>query len=115
MTYTNDEIKAIAERQLATAEWIDEKQKQDTLMGFRIGFAAAIQMHNLQQAHVSSSATDWNMVYDESDDEEWDADDEEERWAEEEAEYAATCTCGAWVFGKDGKVYHIADCFCGAE
>jgi hypothetical protein len=40
---------------------------------------------------------------------------EEERRAEEEATYAATCTCGAWRFAKDGSVIHVADCCCSAQ
>jgi hypothetical protein len=55
--------------------------------------------------------------YDEDDDEpdfeDW-ALMEEEEIEEREAMYAATCTCGAWQFGKNGPV-HIADCCCGAE
>jgi hypothetical protein len=49
--------------------------------------------------------------YDELDWEE----EEQERKEEEMAERAASCNCGAWVFGKDGKVYHVSDCYCGAE
>lgn len=49
--------------------------------------------------------------YDELDWEE----EEQEREEEEMAERSSFCSCGAWVFGKDGKVYHVADCYCGAE
>jgi hypothetical protein len=46
--------------------------------------------------------------YDENDD--W-----QERQDEEDYERACSCTCGAWVVGKDGRGYHVADCFCGAD
>lgn len=41
--------------------------------------------------------------------------DEQERQEDEDFERACSCTCGAWVVGKDGRGYHVADCFCGAE
>lgn len=41
--------------------------------------------------------------------------DEQERQEEEDYERACSCTCGAWVVGKDGRGYHVADCYCGAE
>lgn len=44
-----------------------------------------------------------------------DEDDIEERRENERAEIAYNCKCGAWVFGKDGRVYHVADCVCGAD
>jgi hypothetical protein len=44
-----------------------------------------------------------------------DEDEEMERWDQEDYERALACTCGAWVVGNDGKGYHVADCFCGAE
>ncbi len=42
MKYTNQQIKIIAEYALANSEWFDERQKQDTEIGFRIGFLNAI-------------------------------------------------------------------------
>lgn len=56
--------------------------------------------------------------YEEDDDDFADRDYElEEEEAEEERrmEIASSCICGAWVVGKDGKSYHVADCYCGAE
>lgn len=48
-----------------------------------------------------------------------DSEDYYERWeeqrAEELAERAASCKCGAWQFAKDGAVVHVSDCCCGAE
>lgn len=44
-----------------------------------------------------------------------DWDEEEDRQAEEDYERACACTCGAWTIGKDGRGYHVADCFCGAD
>lgn len=41
--------------------------------------------------------------------------DEQERQEEEYYERACSCTCGAWQVGKDGRGYHVADCYCGAE
>lgn len=38
-----------------------------------------------------------------------------EKADEERERKAIECSCGAWKMGKDGKVYHVADCFCGAE
>lgn len=55
---------------------------------------------------------------DEALDDDWDRDwelEEQEREEEERAERAANCKCGAWKFGKDGQVCHVADCYCGAE
>lgn len=40
---------------------------------------------------------------------------QEENRLEEESEYAANCTCGAWVFNSKGSPNHIADCICGAQ
>ena len=51
---------------------------------------------------------------DDFDDRDWE-EEEQERREEENAERASLCKCGAWVFGKDGKSYHVADCCCGAE
>ena len=70
---------------------------------------------HLQQTDVSSSASDEDWDEDDYYDEEWEREEIMERREEELAERAATCSCGAWVFGKDGKVYHVADCCCGAE
>jgi uncharacterized Zn finger protein (UPF0148 family) len=55
-----------------------------------------------------------DFSYEDFDEDDW-REEMEERRQEELAERAATCECGAWVFGKDGKVYHVADCCCGAE
>lgn len=55
------------------------------------------------------------MDDDEYDDMGYDEDDEEERQYQEDAERASNCKCGAWTFGKDGNVYHVADCYCGAD
>lgn len=41
--------------------------------------------------------------------------DLQEQQEEEDFERACNCKCGAWVVGKDGKGYHVADCYCGAE
>lgn len=60
------------------------------------------QYHNERQQQA-----DWEL---EDDD---DYDEEEER-QQEEYETAASCTCGAYGI-KNHKVYHIADCICGAE
>lgn len=52
------------------------------------------------------------------DDDDFDGDEDddfEERQDEEDYERALSCTCGAWIVGKDGKGYHVADCFCGAD
>lgn len=38
-----------------------------------------------------------------------------EQHEKELEERAWNCSCGAWQIGKDGKVYHVADCCCGAE
>lgn len=54
---------------------------------------------------------EWEDDYDEDD---W-REEMEERKAEELAERAANCKCGAWQFAKDGSVVHVADCCCGAE
>lgn len=49
--------------------------------------------------------------------------DNDERYEEDEArdleeqrkyEIASNCTCGAWYI-QQNKVYHSADCICGAE
>lgn len=53
---------------------------------------------------------DKEFEWEDEDDEDW-----EERREEERAETAMNCTCGAWVIGKDGRGYHVADCICGAE
>lgn len=52
-----------------------------------------------------------DMWYDEDD---W-YEEQMQRKAEQMAERASMCKCGAWQFGKDGNVYHVADCCCGAE
>lgn len=39
----------------------------------------------------------------------------QEKAEEEREQRALECSCGAWQMGKDGKVYHVADCCCGAE
>lgn len=54
------------------------------------------------------------LFEDDDDERDWELEEEE---AEEERrmEIASICTCGAWVIGKDGRAYHVADCYCGAE
>ena len=52
--------------------------------------------------------------YDDRDENDYD-DDFYERQQEELQERALDCTCGAWKLGKNGEVYHVADCCCGAE
>lgn len=54
-------------------------------------------------------------LFDLDDDFDEDDCDEEEDMEYERAEYASSCTCGAWAFGKDGRVYNVADCYCGAQ
>lgn len=44
----------------------------------------------------------------------FDRDDEDEWREQEEYEIALNCTCGAWGI-RNNRVYHIADCICGAE
>jgi hypothetical protein len=44
-----------------------------------------------------------------------DDDDYMERHEEEMQERASNCTCGAWKMSKNGEVFHVADCCCGAE
>jgi hypothetical protein len=45
----------------------------------------------------------------------WDDDDYEEDFYTQSEHLASTCRCGAWKFGKNGVVLHVADCVCGAE
>lgn len=52
---------------------------------------------------------------DAEEDDDFDEDDLEEQREMERAETAMNCSCGAWVIGKDGRGYHVADCICGAE
>lgn len=52
-----------------------------------------------------------DLWYDE--DEDYERQKEAER--ENDMERAMMCTCGAWVLTKIGKVYHVSDCYCGAE
>lgn len=57
-----------------------------------------------------------SMIDDLDDDEpDEDYDEMKEREEEENLALAYSCTCGAWVVGKDGKGHHVADCCCGAE
>jgi hypothetical protein len=57
----------------------------------------------------------------EDDDDEIEDDDDyyerqQEAREEERAMIAWNCTCGAWTFNEEKtKVYHVADCICGAE
>ena len=51
---------------------------------------------------------------DDYDERDWE-EEEQERQEEEDFERAASCTCGAWVIGNDGRGHHVADCYCGAE
>lgn len=37
----------------------------------------------------------------------------EEREKDEYLEMAESCTCGAWIVRKKGKVLNVADCLCG--
>lgn len=55
---------------------------------------------------------DWDLEDDDFD--RGDAEDEEDERYQEEYETALNCSCGAWII-RDNTVYHIADCFCGAE
>lgn len=54
------------------------------------------------------------MDYDDEEDE--DEDDIIERLANDRFELALSCSCGAWTLSEDKtKVFHVADCICGAE
>jgi len=53
--------------------------------------------------------------FDDDDDYFGDDDDYMERHEEEMQERASNCTCGAWKMSKNGEVFHVADCCCGAE
>lgn len=55
------------------------------------------------------------MEEEEEEYDDFDADDLEERRENERAEIAMNCSCGAWIFAKNGSVLHVADCICGAE
>lgn len=57
---------------------------------------------------------------DDYEDRDYDFDDDRDEYEEREegrlAEIADNCTCGAWQFNESRtKVFHVADCCCGAE
>jgi hypothetical protein len=52
--------------------------------------------------------------YDDEDDR-LDDDDHYEDLYNHWEQLASTCRCGAWKFGQNGEVFHVADCVCGAE
>ncbi len=74
-----------------------------------IGLRLLTLVEEYEQSNMASIDDDG---YDDDDD----RDDWEEREEERLAEIAETCTCGAWQFNETRtKVFHVADCCCGAE
>lgn len=61
--------------------------------------------------HIEEDQNEDDLWYD------GDYDDTEDMTREEEENYdrATSCTCGAWVMTEKGNVFHVADCYCGAE
>jgi len=56
---------------------------------------------------------DEEIEHEEDGEDDFDAEDYEEKRFQEECEYAANCTCGAWQFNKNNNPVHVADCICG--
>lgn len=68
----------------------------------------------VQEYEHSEMMESYLEMEDDEDDRDWE-EEEQEREEEIRAERASLCKCGAWVFGKDGGAYHVADCYCGAD